>query len=166
MDGAIPTRFGWVWANPCVVADMELFYVITKISLGNGNIAPFWDSPWLNGRNPKDIAPLVPETSTHKKWKVKQAMHNNAWISKIEMNLNLTIPQIQQYIQLWSEFNTIQLREVVEDSIVWTLTSSGEYSSSSNYNTQFFRATKSCMSKLVWKAWDPPRIKFFAWLTT
>jgi hypothetical protein len=100
MDGAIPTRFGWVWANPCVVADMELFYVITKISLGNGNIAPFSDSPWLNGRNPKNIAPLVFETSNRKKRKVKQAMHDNAWISKIKMDLNLTIPHIQQYIQL------------------------------------------------------------------
>jgi hypothetical protein len=54
----------------------------------------------------------------------------------------------------------------MEDSIVWTLMPNGEYSMSSAYNAQFFGATNTCMNKMVWKAWAPPKLKFFAWLTT
>jgi hypothetical protein len=64
--------------NPCGEVDMELFYAATTITIGNGNIAPFWHSPWLNGKKPKDIAPLIYEASTRKKWSVKQATLDNA----------------------------------------------------------------------------------------
>jgi hypothetical protein len=35
---------------------MAGFYAATTITIGNGEIAPFWDSPWINGAKPKDIA--------------------------------------------------------------------------------------------------------------
>jgi hypothetical protein len=76
----------WVgMCTPCDEVDMELFYASTTISIGNGEIAPFWDSSWLNGKKPKDIAPLIYEASTRKKWKVKHALTNNAWIAKIKI---------------------------------------------------------------------------------
>ena len=65
-------RLRWLWyeckemdklwvgkGNPCDKVDINLFYASTIISIGNGAIAPFWDSPWLNGKKPKDIAPLI-----------------------------------------------------------------------------------------------------------
>jgi hypothetical protein len=45
--------------NPCNDVDVSLFYSATTISIGDGEIAPFWDSPWLEGEKPKDIAPLI-----------------------------------------------------------------------------------------------------------
>jgi hypothetical protein len=150
--------------NPCGEVDMELFYAATTITIGNGNIAPFWHSPWLNGKKPKDIAPLIYEASTRKKWSVKQATLDNAWVSKIRMDETLTIPHLHQYLQLWHELNGIQLREHEEDSIVWNLTPNGEYSTTSAYNAQFFGSTLTNMNKMVWKAWATPKAKFFAWL--
>jgi hypothetical protein len=44
--------------HPCNDVEMSLFYAATTISIGNGEIAPFWDSPWLEGEKPKDIGPL------------------------------------------------------------------------------------------------------------
>jgi hypothetical protein len=83
-------RFRWPWfqwrdpkklwaglGTPCDSVDMSLFYAATTITIGNGSIAPFGDSPWLNGRMPKDIAPLIFVASTRKKWSVKQTLHNN-----------------------------------------------------------------------------------------
>jgi hypothetical protein len=61
-------------------------------------------------------------------------MQNNAWISKIKMDTNLTIPHIQQYITLWGELKDVQLREDVEDSLFWNLATNGEYSTTSAYN--------------------------------
>jgi hypothetical protein len=48
---------------------------------------------------PKDV--LIYEGSTRKKWIVKQAEANDAWISKIKIYTNLTIPHIHEYIRLW-----------------------------------------------------------------
>jgi hypothetical protein len=38
---------------------MEIFYAATTITLGNGKKTPFWFAPWLEGRKPIDIAPLI-----------------------------------------------------------------------------------------------------------
>ena len=126
--------------------------------------SPFWESPWLNGKKPKDIAPLIFEVSTRKKWTVKQALCNNAWISRIKLDAILTVQHIREYIELWVALREAPLREDIQDTIVWNLTSNGEYSTSSAYKAQFFGATSTNMNKLVWKAWAPPKIKFFAWL--
>ena len=75
-------RLRWLWyewkeprklwvglGNPCTVEDHDFFYASTTIILGNGAKTPFWDSPWLLGRKPKDIAPLIFEASRRKNWK-------------------------------------------------------------------------------------------------
>ena len=62
-----PKRLWVGMGNPCSPTDMNLFYACTTITLGNGKIAPFLDSPWLNGRKPMDIAPLIFKASTRKK---------------------------------------------------------------------------------------------------
>jgi hypothetical protein len=45
--------------HPCGEADMEFFYAATTIIIGDGRIASFWYTPWLEGRKPKDIAPSI-----------------------------------------------------------------------------------------------------------
>jgi hypothetical protein len=65
----------WVGlGTPCNEVDMSLFYSATTITIGNGKIAPFWDSPWLEGKRPKDIAPLIYEVSKKKRCTVAQAL--------------------------------------------------------------------------------------------
>mgnify|MGYP000919645200 FL=1 len=54
----------WVgFGNPCTAEDLEFFYASTTITVGDGAKMPFWGSPWLLGRKPKDIAPLIYEAS-------------------------------------------------------------------------------------------------------
>ena len=46
----------------------------------------------------------------------------------------------------------------------WKFTKEGVYSASAAYNAQFEGHTASAMITTVWKAWAPPKCKFFAWL--
>jgi hypothetical protein len=86
--------------TPCNEIDMDLFCATTIITVGNGKISHFWDSPWLNGRTPKDIAPLIYEASSMQKWKINQVLQNNAWVSKIKKDTNLIVTYIHQYVRL------------------------------------------------------------------
>jgi hypothetical protein len=51
------------------------------------------------------------------------------------------------------------------DTISWKLANDGSYSSEMAYAMQFLGQTNSCMAFLVWRPWDPPKCKTFAWLT-
>lgn len=58
----------WVgMGNPCDVEGLNFFYASITITVGDDARTPFWDSPWLHGRKPMDIAPLIHEGSTRKK---------------------------------------------------------------------------------------------------
>ena len=63
-----PRIFGWEPAgNPCTADDMDFFYVATSITHENDNKTPFWEPPWLEGRKPKETAPLIFVASKRKK---------------------------------------------------------------------------------------------------
>ena len=62
-----------------------------------------------------------------KNWKVKQALHENSWISKIKMDADLSIHHLHEFICLWVELSNVRLHDHVEDSIRWNLTANGEY---------------------------------------
>jgi hypothetical protein len=88
---AMALRLRWPWlewedpnkiwvgsGNPCTEQDMELFYTATIITVGNGMKTPFWHAPWLEGKRPIDIAPLIFASSKRKngRWhKLCMTMH-------------------------------------------------------------------------------------------
>jgi hypothetical protein len=64
--------------NPCDKDDMKLFYALTRVNIGNGNEASFWDNSWVDGISPKVLAPSIYAISKQKKWcvwKPLQTMH-------------------------------------------------------------------------------------------
>ena len=61
-----PTKLWVGMGNPCNEEDLNFFYASTTITVGNGAKTPFWESPWLLGRKPKNIAPLIFEVSSRK----------------------------------------------------------------------------------------------------
>jgi hypothetical protein len=145
---------------------MNIFYAATEITLGNGLKAPFWEAPWLQGRKPKEIAPLIFAISGRKTWKVAQAMKDNAWVGMIKLDGNFTMDHFNQFVELWNLLQEVHIDENAEDEITWRLTANGQYSSKSAYEVQFLGSITSTMYKTVWKAWAPPKTKFFAWLLT
>lgn len=157
----------WVGlGNPCDEADMYFFYASTTISVGNGAKTPFWESPWLQGAKPKDVAPLIFEASMRKNWKVREALKNNDWILKINPSTTVSIEHIRQFFTLWMLLHNFHLDELSEDSIIWKHTADGCYTAASAYQAQFLGLVLSPMEHMIWKAWAPPKAKFFAWLAT
>ena len=63
----VPHKLWLRFGNPCTDDDLEFFYASTTITIGDGAKTPFWDSPWLLGRKPKDTTPLIFEASRRKK---------------------------------------------------------------------------------------------------
>jgi hypothetical protein len=143
---------------------MDIFYAATAITLGNGKKTPFWHAPWLQGRKPIDIAPLIFVASKRKNWKVSQALCDDAWISKITLDNSFTEEHLSQFVDLWALISNVNLDPEVEDDISWKLTPNGQYTTKSAYELHFIGSTISPMYKTIWKAWAPPKVKFFAWL--
>ena len=134
MDPAKP----WVnLGNPCVQKDKDIFASAIKVVVGDGRRASFWDSSWLDGMRPKDIAPKIFELSTRKNCSVKKALHNNFWVSKVDIGGNLTVSHISEFVNLWGKLSLVNLNPEETDSITWKLTNDGQYSAASAYNTQF-----------------------------
>jgi hypothetical protein len=118
-----------IWArsgHPCTKEDMDIFYAVTTITIGNGCKTPFSDAPWLGGRKPIDIAPLIFAIIKRKTWKVNQAMKENAWIRKITLDENFIVEHLRQFAILWGCLQEVHLLEDVEDNITWNLTANGQ----------------------------------------
>lgn len=52
----------WPWIGteaPVNDLDQQLFRASTSVTVGNGHKAEFWNSSWLDGRAPRDIAPQL-----------------------------------------------------------------------------------------------------------
>ena len=150
--------------NPCTQDETNLFYASTTIMVGDGNLTSFWEAPWLGGLKPRDIAPQIFAVSKTKKWCIKKALENNAWVHKITLDENFSHDHLTQFVDIWIQLLDVQLEDNLEDTIAWNLMPSGEYPAASAYKAQFFGAEATSMKSLVWKVWAPPKVKFFAWL--
>lgn len=89
-------------------------------------------------------------------------LRGNRWIRSLR-NITTTL-QIREYITLWSLLQDIQLDPVVDDTILWTASSSGSYSASSAYQLQFAGATIPFLATKVWGTKAEPKCKLFMWL--
>ena len=146
--------------------DRNLFAAATKVTSGDGQKASFWESPWLEGFRPKDIAPKIFEISRKKGASVATTLRDGHWINQIDYHNDLTLEHLQQLLALWEKLLNVIIRPGVKDTILWKLTNDGQYSARSAYIAQFAGLTRSSLHATVWKAWAPPKCKFFAWLVT
>jgi hypothetical protein len=155
----------WVGlGNPCTPHDHDLFAAATKVTIGDGNKALFWEAAWIDGMRPKDFAPLLFARSKKKKCTVHKALGNDFWVSQINTHDGLSFDHIAQFYKLWERLANVHLDPQAQDTISWKLTNDGCYSARSAYKMQFLALTSSPMPSLVWKPWAPPKCKIFGWL--
>jgi hypothetical protein len=75
------------WTNPdrphigtevlCNALDKQLFRISTTVALRDGNKARFWQSSWLDGRAPRDIAPNLYKLAWRKHQTLATNLHND-----------------------------------------------------------------------------------------
>jgi hypothetical protein len=149
---------------PCTEEDRRLFNSATTITVGNGELARFWDSAWLQGLAPKQIAPSIYAISKKRGRTVANATLNDAWVLDIDISRLRSASQIHEFSFLWERLRGFQLSPELPDSIVWKLTKHGQYTAASAYEAQFTDVPSSPMEHLIWRVWAPPKCKFFSWL--
>jgi len=152
--------------TPCDDKDRLLFAACTEITIGNGMRASFWNSGWLRGCRPKDLAPNLFTISSFKKKTVAQALTGSAWITDIRLSNRQTITHLLEFVKLWELLRDVQLQPNQEDEIRWKLTPAGMYTTASAYKAEFTGCTRAALAGGLWKTWAPPKCKLFIWLIT
>jgi hypothetical protein len=93
----------WVGTKvPCTEADKQLFGTCTVVTVRNGQTAKFWESSWLDGRAPRDIAPDLYKLAWRKNRSVADDLQDDNWTRGVWRMTSAD--QIAQFILLWSWF--------------------------------------------------------------
>jgi hypothetical protein len=82
---------------------------------------------------PINAAPLIYEVFKRKYWKVHQALFDNNWVKKIDLEKVINFQQLEKFVELWVLIRNVHLNEATEDDILLRLMANGEYSSKSAY---------------------------------
>ncbi|XP_022681253.1 uncharacterized protein LOC101760247 isoform X1 [Setaria italica] len=156
----------WVGSEvPCNNTDRKLFAACTRIVVGDGAKTSFWNSAWVQGQRPKDMAPSIFSISKRKNRSLRDALHNRTWIRDININhSSFSVQHFREYVLLWQVVQQVALRPGVQDEITWKFTADGNYSAKSAYAAQFIGSASTNFDSLIWKIWAPRSCKTFSWL--
>jgi hypothetical protein len=117
--------------------ERQVFQISTRMILGDGATALFWEDTWLDGGSIADIAPelyaLIPRRP-RKRRTVREALVDRSWIMDISGALQPIA--LWQYVQLWIRLRDVHLT-VEPDKLIWQWTADGQFSSRSCYNALF-----------------------------
>jgi hypothetical protein len=138
----------WVGSEvPCNEVDQQLFRASAVVSVGNGRRAQFWESSWLEGQVPRDIAPNLYKLAWRKQQSVRDDLHDNNWTRGIWRMT--TVIEMAELVHLWGLVENIVLNEQ-EDTIRLRWTTNGCYSAKSAYRAQFHGSYCSFDNKAIW----------------
>ncbi|GJM91593.1 hypothetical protein PR202_ga07980 [Eleusine coracana subsp. coracana] len=104
---------------------------------------------------------MVPKRIVNKRT-VSEALHNFRWTGDIHGEVTPLV--IGQVIQLCNIISDIHLQIGVQDKHIWRLSSSGQYTAQSAYETLFQGSTSFGPWERIWRSWAPSKCRFFLWL--
>lgn len=96
--------------------DQQLFRASNVVQLGDGRMAEFWNSSWIEGRAPRDIAPNLYKLAWRKHRKVHEEIDNQSWTRGLwRMS---TVEEMSEFIVLWDLVQNTSLSDS-PDNITW-----------------------------------------------
>jgi hypothetical protein len=137
--------------------------VVTEIRDGSNTL--FWEDRWIASQQIRDIAltivNLVPNKWI-KKITVNNALQNGSWIHDIRGQV--TMQMLTDLLSLWDLLSGTTLQQGVDDTHVWRLSSSGQYTTKSAYEALCQGCIRFDPWRRIWKSWAPGKCKLFLWL--
>jgi hypothetical protein len=134
--------------------------VVTKV--GDGANTLFWKDRWPEGKNVQEIAPhvyaLISKRVVERR-SVQKALINAKWIEDIRGSVSLEA--LMDYLKLWDIISEVELQVGVQDTHIWKLSNSGQYTAKSAYDAPFQGAILFRPYERIWKSWAPPKCRFF-----
>ena len=103
--------------------------------MGKGERISFWENAWLQGRRPRDIAPVVYNISKRKNRSLREALVNSNWVCDLDLhNQRFSAIYFSEYCDLWRQVSQTTLQPDTSDNIDWKLTADGMYTTKSAYD--------------------------------
>jgi hypothetical protein len=93
--------------------------------VGNGKTAEFWNSSWIQGQAPKNIAPTLFKKAKRKNIMVAKALANNNWIRSCSPFSGEG--EFSEFVSLWQAIGNMYELNGLEDNISWRWTTDGQY---------------------------------------
>jgi hypothetical protein len=121
--------------------------------VADGKNTPFWESRWINGVAPKDLAPNLFQRIRFKRT-VQTELQNLNWARNIESIDNSTL--MEEFVMLFMTLEPIQLSNK-KDAVRWRWTDDGKFSVASAYSCQFKGSISLFPATPVWKAIVEPK---------
>ena len=69
-----------------------------------------------------------------------------------------------EFLELCDTLSNVELQSGVEDSHIWKLSSSGQYTAKLTYRGLFQGSVRLFSWEGIWKTWAPAKCRFFMWL--
>jgi hypothetical protein len=117
--------------------------------VGNGAKVKFWESAWLDGRAPRDLALNLYKLAWRKNQFVKEDLTNDNWTRGLWHMTESA--QMAELVTLWSLIIVCQLTEE-EDTITWRWTKHGMYTRRSAYRAQFVGSYSTFNTRAIWSS--------------
>ena len=130
---------------------VKAFFAAAIISeVGNGKNTCFWTDRWLGDQSLQKSFPNLfrAVAARARKRKVFQALNNRTWVSDIRGAL--TVQVLIEYINLWELLSYVELQPDVEDTHIWTFSTTGQYTTKSAYEALFIGAIQSGPWERIW----------------
>nr|XP_009790904.1 PREDICTED: uncharacterized protein LOC104238278 [Nicotiana sylvestris]XP_016458774.1 PREDICTED: uncharacterized protein LOC107782404 [Nicotiana tabacum] len=121
-------------------------YLLWKV--GKGNISFWWDN-WT-GKGP--LAKLNPSTMVNRRTKVSDFIEAGTW--------NIAKPSPTLLLQLVNSIANIQIQDGKEDSFIWTLNPSGDFTCRSAWEKMRKQGGRSLTSNMIWQKKIPFKVSF------
>jgi hypothetical protein len=86
---------------PCNNDYMELFYSLTRVTIGFSNKARFWNDTSVDGLSPKCIVPYSFAISRRINWSIQNTTSNDTWIHHFDVLAGLLVQNLHEFTNLW-----------------------------------------------------------------
>jgi hypothetical protein len=127
VNGKNPIGFAWVWALRATKLIWTSYILLPLSPLTMGRLRLLGGSHGSMIGNLKTLSRSFMRLLLGKDGMWNKPPTGIAWISKIKMDINLTIPHIREFIILWRELLDVSLRDEMGESVTWNLAPNGEY---------------------------------------